>query len=279
VRERNEKLVEAGYHAQVRVTENSTALFIYEEGQRTALHFQNGQFVSSQQRTYSPAALLEMCESRPWLFSPNALLRPVIQDTLLPTVAYVGGPSEIAYLAQSEPIYLRTLGRMPVIFPRASFTVLDAVSSRLLGKYGLDVTEVLAGRQPLREKMAAKFLPEGLTAAFESTGARLREDLGAIQKSLAALDPTLVDAASNSLQKMQYQLANLERKASAAAEHRTDQVEKDAVRLENSLFPEKTLQERLYGGVSLLARFGMPLLDALYERTRLDSGDHQIVTP
>ncbi|MBI3934706.1 MAG: bacillithiol biosynthesis BshC, partial [Acidobacteria bacterium] len=89
----------------------------------------------------------------------------------------------------------------------------------------------------------------------------------------------LVDAASNSGQKMQYQLTNLERKAAAAVQNRSDQVENDALRLENSLFPEKTLQERLYGCISLLARFGMALLDRLYERIPLDSGDHQVFSP
>jgi uncharacterized protein YllA (UPF0747 family) len=103
--------------------------------------------------------------------------------------------------------------------------------------------------------------------------------LEAIKKGLQKLDPTLVDAASHSGQKMQYQLTSLERKAAAAVQNRSDQVEKDALRLENNLFPEKTLQERVYSGVSLLARFGTPLLGQLYEKIDLRSGDHQILVP
>ena len=220
-----------------------------------------------------------MLEENPSLFSPNVLLRPVMQDALLPTVAYVGGPSELAYLAQATPLYDRILGRMPVLFPRASVTVLDAGSNRLLGKYSLSLTDVFAGRQVLREKMAARFLPEGLTGLFEKAASNLNADMDAIKKSLEQLDPTLVDASSHSVQKMQYQLSNLERKAAAAVQHRSDQVEKDAVRLENNLYPEKMLQERLYSGISLLARFGLPLLDQLYEQIPLDSGDHQVVVP
>jgi len=278
LRERNHRLVEAGYHAQVRVAENSTVLFIYEDGQRTALHSENGKFTSSPGKSYEPNELVAMLEDDPSLFSPNALLRPVMQDALLPTVAYVGGPSEIAYLAQSAPLYQRILGRMPVLFPRASFTVLDSASNRLLDKYGLSLTDVFAGRQLLREKMATRYLPEGLAGLFERAAVSLNADLEAIKRGLEKIDRTLVDAASNSVQKMQYQLANLERKAAAAVQHRSDQIEKDAARLENSLFPEKTLQERLYSGISLLARFGMPLLDRLYEQISLDSGDHQVIT-
>ncbi|MBI3934912.1 MAG: bacillithiol biosynthesis cysteine-adding enzyme BshC, partial [Acidobacteria bacterium] len=202
LRERNRLLTEAGYHAQVRVTDNSSLLFLYEDGQRTALRVENGKFVSSWGRSYRADELLQLLGQRPQLFSPNALLRPVMQDALLPTVAYVGGPSEIAYLAQSAPLYDRMLGRMPVIFPRASFTVLDPASNRLLGKYGLALTDVFAGRQLLREKMAARYLPEGLAALFEKAATSLNADLEAIQRSLETLDHTLVDAASNSGQKM-----------------------------------------------------------------------------
>ena len=110
-------------------------------------------------------------------------------------------------------------------------------------------------------------------------GSNLNTDLEAIKERLGTLDPTLLDAASNSIQKMQYQLTSLERKAAAAVQNRTDQVERDAARLENSLFPEKTLQERIYSGISLLARFGTPLLEQVYDRIPLDTGDHQILTP
>lgn len=223
--------------------------------------------------------MLALLEDNPARFSPNVLLRPVMQDAVLPTVAYVGGPSELAYLAQAAPLYDRILGRMPVVFPRASFTVLDAASRRLFGKYSLTLADVFAGRQALREKMAARYLPEGLAQLFETTAAHLNANVEAIRESLRRLDPTLSDAAANSLQKMQYQLSNLERKAAAAVQQRTDQVEKDAARLENSLYPEKTLQERFYGGISLLARFGLPFLDHLYEHIALDSPDHLVLTP
>jgi bacillithiol biosynthesis cysteine-adding enzyme BshC len=277
--ERNQRLLDAGYHAQVRVAENTSLLFLYADGQRTALRLEDGRFVSSLGKSYSPAELLQTLEQNPALFSPNVLLRPVMQDALLPTVAYVGGPSEVAYLAQAAPLYDRMLGRMPVIVPRASFTILDPASNRLLGKYGLSLTDVFSGKQALREKMAARFFPEDLTRLFAKAGASLQENLEAIQKGLAKLDPTLVDAATNSGQKMQYQLASLERRAAAAVQNRSDQLERDAARLENNLYPEKMLQERLYSGISFLARYGTPLLRQLYEQISLRSGDHQVVTP
>ncbi len=99
-----------------------------------------------------------------------------------------------------------------------------------------------------------------------------------LQKALAQVDPTLADAAAASARKMQYQLSGLERKATAAVQNRTEQVERDALRLENSLYPQKTPQERLFSGISFLARYGPQFLDQIYEAIPLDSSDHQLVS-
>jgi len=98
--------------------------------------------------------------SEPENFSPNALLRPVVQDFLLPTVAYIGGPSEISYFAQSEVLYRNLLGRMPVMLPRAGFTVVDTKAQRLLKQYGLEVEDVWVGPQELRKRLSKASLPE-----------------------------------------------------------------------------------------------------------------------
>src|SRR6185295_3224751 len=117
--ERNRELESAGYHAQVNVEENSSLFFLLEKGERVTLKRKDSEFAAMRDRA---AAI-----------SPNALLRPVWQDYLLPTVAYVGGPAELAYFAQSQVLYSRLLGRMPVVTPRASFTLLDARAGKLLG--------------------------------------------------------------------------------------------------------------------------------------------------
>ena len=76
--------------------------------------------------------------------SPNALLRPVVQDYLLPTAAYIGGPAELAYLAQSQVLYGALLGRQPAAFPRACFTLLDERSHKRMMRYRLGPTDLFA---------------------------------------------------------------------------------------------------------------------------------------
>ncbi len=273
---RSQRLVESGYHAQVRVTGNSTLLFLHAGGRRQALRQRDGRFGTVEGESFSPEELLARLGKQPQVLSPNVLLRPVMQDFLLPTVAYVGGPSELAYLAQAAPVYERILGRMPVLVPRASFTFLEPAVQRLLQKYGLTLRDICSGKHLLREKMAARFLPPDLTASFQKASAGLTESLNALQTSLAKLDPTLADAAANSGRKMHYQLSTLERKAAQSAQNRTEQVERDALRLENALYPQKALQERVYSGINYLARYGPSLLDQIYSQVSTQCSNHQV---
>jgi len=270
------RLVAAGYHAQVRVAENFTLLFQYADGRRQPLRLRDGRFALPDGASFSASELLDQFRRQPLALSPNVLLRPVMQDALLPTVAYVGGPSELAYLAQAVPVYERILGRMPVVVPRASFTLVEPPIQRLLQKYGLTLADVCAGKQALRERMAARFLPPDLTAVFQSATAGLIASLKDIQEALTRLDPTLADAAENSGRKMHYQLSTLERKAAQSVQSRTDQIERDAQRLENALYPQKNLQERFYSGINYVARYAPSLLDQLYGQVSVECSNHQV---
>ena len=274
--DRNRKLAQAGYHAQVHVANHSTLLFQRSGGQRTALRRRDGEFLLDDEQR-STAELLDHLERSPDDFSPNVLLRPVLQDYLLPTVAYIGGPAEVAYLAQASVLYHRLLGRMPVIHPRASFTLLDARASEMLGRYQVTLPDVLAGPQLLREKMAEQLLPSELAATFAQDERQLRELLTNLGRKMEAFDHTLADAVATSARKMNYQLAKIKRKAARAAGLGSQQMEHDAVVLENLIYPRKNLQERVYSGISFLGWFGPDLLDRLYQRISPHSADHQVL--
>jgi hypothetical protein len=118
--------------------------------------------------------LVELAGRCPSCFSPNVTLRPVVQDYLLPTAAYIGGPAEIAYFAQSEAIYRTILGRMPVAVPRAGFTVLDARSQKLIARYGLSLTDFFHGDEILKERIASKLIPAGLNRVMQEMRQGLR---------------------------------------------------------------------------------------------------------
>src|SRR4029077_6119282 len=118
----------------------------------------------------------------------NAILRPVVQDFLLPTAAYIGGPAEISYFAQSEVVYRYLLGRMPVMLPRAGFTLVDAKAAKLLRKYGLTVEDVWAGSQDLRHEMECASVPKALAKNFERDQKQIHKLLARLGKQIAKLD-------------------------------------------------------------------------------------------
>ncbi len=161
VLERSQSLIRSGYHAQVNVPEDSTLVFVTREGNRLPIHQRDGDyFVEGTQRVSIEELRSELADD-PMAFSPNVLLRPLVQDTLLPTIAYVAGPSELAYLAQAQVLY-QTFGRpQPVFFPRAAFTLVDHRIEKLLEKYRLSVEDVWLGEEHLNRRIAAVGLAEG----------------------------------------------------------------------------------------------------------------------
>ena len=260
--ERSRELEAAGFHAQVKVTPETTLLFARSAGRREAVRGRNGGFVIGE-RELSAGALLKAIEIEPELFSPSALLRPIVQDTLLPTAAYLGGPAEIAYLAQAQVVYKRLLGRMPAVLPRASFSIVEPPIARLMSQYELSVADIVAGSQHLRSRMEQKSLPQTLAARFDATETTLRELLKSCEDPLAKLDSTLVEALHATEAKMLHQLTQLKGKVARAEGFRSGVIARHERALGDSLWPNGGLQERSLCLLPFLAMRGRGLLDDL----------------
>lgn len=279
---RGRELESAGYHQQVKVTPSSTLLFIFREGARTVIQRKvNGDssvdFIAGDERI-TKDELLQRISDNPEDFSPNVLLRPVVQDYLLPTLAYTGGAAEVAYFSQVAVVYQTLLGHVTPVLPRFSATLVDAKAQRLLDKYDLSPTDVFQGPDALKHELASRTLPADLQAAFDKAFAALEQCVEAIRGSLARLDTTLVDAANRAGSKMQYQLEHLRSSAARAELRQSEVLERHAVFLSNLLFPNKALQEREIAGVYFVARFGPELLKLLYDHVHSECLDHQIIS-
>src|SRR5262249_33667366 len=125
-----------GFHTQVQTADDGVALFRLDAHGRRPIHARNGGFVVNEQPV-SPAALAQEAAERPAAFSPSVLLRPIVQDTIFPTVCYVAGPNELAYLGQLRGIYARFGVPMPLMYSRASATIVDSAATRFLTKYSV----------------------------------------------------------------------------------------------------------------------------------------------
>jgi bacillithiol biosynthesis cysteine-adding enzyme BshC len=269
---RNAELQEAGYHTQVHVEPNSSLFFVLDGGRRISLKKQNGYYVSKERR-YTPDELAAAAEH----LSPNALLRPVMQDYLLPTAMYFGGPAELAYLAQAEVLYRTLLGRMPVVEHRAGFTLLDARAKKLMERYRLGWPEVFEGESGLRDAIARRLIPSELQRVFEETTHSVESSLFRLGHELSRFDPTLVSALEKGRAKMLYQLSKLQKKSEREALRRNTRACEEARYLSGLLYPNKHLQERLYSILPFIAKHGFDLLDQLYQQINLICPDHQLV--
>jgi bacillithiol biosynthesis cysteine-adding enzyme BshC len=269
---RNKELTDAGYHAQVHVEEQTSFFFLLENGKRLTLRRHGSEYVLNGRR-FTAQELADRAAS----LSPNAILRPVIQDSVLPTVAYIGGPAEIAYLAQSEAIYRTVLGRMPVAVPRTGFTILDQRTEKLMGRYGVSLTDLFHGEDVLRQKISARIIPPTLRRTIEDTHVSMDAALDRLRRELAVFDPTLAEAMTRSARKIQYQVGKIERKAGSEAMRRDERAARDAAYIYGLIYPERHLQERLYTILPFLATHGPDLIGLIHDAIQLDCPDHRLM--
>jgi len=271
--ERSQDLETAGYHAQVHIEPKTSLVFLLDGERRLVLRRQNGHYVSKDRR-FSARELMDRAEH----LSPNAVLRPVVQDYVLPTVAYIGGPAELAYLAQSQVLYNELLQPMPLTFSRSAFTILDAKTSKLMKHYGLALPFFFQGQEAVREAIGTKLIPENLAGEFNEIRQSTADALELLRDHLVSFDATLASAAAKSQSKILYQLSKIEKKTAREILNRNERAAAEARYTSGLIYPEKHLQERLYSILPFLAKHGFDLIDALYEHIHVECPDHKVLT-
>ena len=265
---RGKDLEKAGYAAQVKVTAKSTLLFYLGSGTREVLTA-NATGFQAGGKTWTRQEFANLVRSEPENVSPNALLRPVVQDFLLPTVAYIAGAAEVSYFAQSEVIYRDLLGRMPVMLPRAGFTLVDVKASKLLRQYHLTVETVWRGPEALRRLLERGAVPTTLAAQFDREQKQLARTLAQLGKQIEKLDRTLQGSVRTAQKKIAFQLDKLRRKTGRAQDQKNALLGAHQRFLEEQLYPRHALQSRALGFLPFLARWGSSSVDELQ---KLSSG-------
>jgi bacillithiol synthase len=271
--ERGHSLEANGYHAQVHFDPKQTSLlFKFEGEQRQQLKF-DGQQYSSGKQSWTPAELAQQGAA----LSPNALLRPVWQDWLFPTVALYGGPGELAYFAQSEVLYRELLGRMPVVLPRSFFTIVDPKSESILERYRLRYQEVLQNEEQVRDAISRRLIPPPLLDTLNESEQRIERAFHDLDIHLSAFDPTLVAASANSQSKVRYQFLKNKAKIIREVLRKNDQAQRQAAHLSHRLAPHGHLQERHYCLLSMLDEYGLDFIPTILENIHTDCHDHHVL--
>jgi len=221
--------------------------------------------------------LLDRIDAVPENFNPNVLFRPVVQDYLLPTLAYTGGAAEVAYFAQVAVVYEKLPGRVTPVLPRFSATLVEPKAERILTRYGLELQDLFHGPDKVREAIAARSLAPDLQARFADAYASAEQSMTALRDSIGKLDSTLIRSADRARMRMWHQVNRLHRQAARAEQLRNEVIGRHTDAVCHALFPHKTLQEREIAGISFVARYGPSLLTNLYDAIDTTCHDHQVI--
>jgi len=275
---RSRELEEAGYHAQVHVSEDMAPLFVMDEERRVAITRQDGRFVlKGVDRSYSEAELVELAARCPNCFSPNVTLRPIVQDFLIPTAAYIGGPAEVAYFAQLQVVY-KALGREePCVLPRASFTIIEGRHQKTMKKYKLGLSDFFDGLHSAITKVVENSLDRETANLFSDTEQLFNEQLGKLEKALERADGTLKDSLERAREKILYQVEHLRTRFIHASARREESTYRQVERAYATLMPNKNFQERELNVFYFLSRYGYNLIHDLYEATEIGYSNHKLL--
>jgi len=262
---RTAELERDGYHAQVLVKPDSSMLFLIDEqtGERLALRRVADGLWKAGSKTYTTTNLHGILDSAPERISPNALLRPVFQDTILPTAAYVGGPAEIAYFAQSAVLYERILNRITPVLPRLSATLIEPALGEVMARQELSLPDTFTTAEDLAQRLGARAMPIAAKRKLAAVGNAMESELSALTEYLSGMDASLGRAAKVSGSKMLYQMNRLRRMAANFELQKEASLRKHADALTLHLFPDGHPQERVLAGVWFAARYGEGLIDRL----------------
>ena len=272
------KLLEAkGYHSQVTPTEGNLALFFLNKERLPIRHKKGDYFVGDKKGTLE--SLSDMARQQPELFSPNVLLRPIVQDAIFPTVCYVAGPGELAYLAQLGSTYKSFEIPMPIIYQRASATLIDANTTRFIDRYKIPIEELQAHDERVLNDLVANLLPASVENTFQETTDSINHSFETLTRNLSMIDSTLEGASHSTLKRIQDNLNKLRGKTTQASKRKNEVLRRQFLHAKNQVFPGGKPQERNLGFLYFLNRYGPSLIDRLDEDLTLDTGKHWILRP
>ena len=219
-----------------------------------------------------------LAEQTPEKFSPNVLLRPLIQDYLFPTIAYVGGSAEVAYFAQIEVLY-RLFGRpMPIIWPRDSFTLIEPQIGAEMDRLQVTLQDCFQDRQSSHRKSPSQLGPFRSHDQYRGIAEALWiEGLTEIQPELQAVDPTLARALETARRKILHNVQRLKSHVIRLEATQNSRISNVVDLLMNNCYPNGVLQERELGIQHFWARYGPSVLDEIRSSLKTGSFLHHVL--
>jgi bacillithiol synthase len=274
---RGEELTRRGYHAQIARAGNELNFFWHQETRDAIRVAEDGTLrVGAKGKSMKPDALIAAIRRRPEDASPGVLLRPLMQDTLLPTAAYVGGPSEVAYWGQVYALYPLFETPPPAVVPRAGATLVEPKVAKTLERFGIEWTALAGDVEAVVGGALRALLPHDFPEAFERERETWQQSFERLEEKVVKFDPSLKAAVATAARKVEHEGDGLERKLMQVWKRRQEESVQQIRRARAHLFPEGKLQERVYSPVGYAARYG-PELTAQIAKALGAAGSHVLI--
>jgi bacillithiol biosynthesis cysteine-adding enzyme BshC len=260
----SQRLVDAGYHAQVAIAPDAANVMFEDERGRERLVRENGAWqLRRTKRAFSDVEIHTLLKETPEKFSPNVLLRPVVESTVLPTVAYVGGPAEVSYFGQIGCLFEAHGIGMPLVFPRRHVTLVEPKIRKVLGKFGLEVDDVRRPAHEVTAQVVRDELPEDTENALEALRAAVADGYTRLQDAATGIDPTLSGPIGKARNASDGFVRDVEKKILAHLRSKNEVSVEQVLKAVTNLFPGGEPQERVISPVQYLARYGADFLPAV----------------
>jgi uncharacterized protein YllA (UPF0747 family) len=254
-----------GFPPQVTPVDGAAALFQLTPS-RDAIH-----------APFDGPALADLAMSAPERFSPNVLLRPLVQDWMFPNVAYVAGPGELAYHGQLGDLYKAFGVPRPLLYPRASVTIMDAPALRFLDRYQLPLAALRQPGEGSLNALIASTLPPETREALDAAAEALRSQWAPLAAALARTDQSLEGAARAALGRLNLELETLQWKGLRAVKRREGDMRRQFAHAQARAFPHGAPQERVLGVAYFANQYGPALADRLVADLPVEMGSHWVV--
>ncbi|MGH8015505.1 MAG: bacillithiol biosynthesis cysteine-adding enzyme BshC [Candidatus Zixiibacteriota bacterium] len=272
----NKKILEQGYHLQVEKDKDSSHLFLNLDGRKPLL--QDVQGFRAGVKSFSKSGLLKLADTEPEKFSPDVLTRPVFQSYLFPVLSQRGGPAEIAYLAQSAPIF--ELFDLPVPFyrNRPSVTFVEKHFEKTMDEYSIKFEDLTGDIEQVINRVLSKSFPEDIEKDITSRRVRIAAEFKELKEKSLRFDMTLKDFADQTYGKIDFALKNFEAKVFSSHKKKSQDVRSRIYRLWHSLYPARKLQERSINVGYFISKYGFNFIKFMNERIDINEKAHQLIT-
>jgi bacillithiol synthase len=272
------ELSSKGYPVGVEKDQDNLNLFMYHNGERLALiKTGTGYGLKGTEESFSRDSLLELMEAEPERFSPNVILRPLTQELLLPTLAYVGGPGEINYFSQYKEIFELFKLQMPIIYPRANITLIEGSMENYLNKYNLTLEDVLFNLDEIRQQLLVASDPVGIDNVFQELHQRVAEAYSRAIGVIKEIDPMLDKLGRENQERVLSQIDWLKSKTQQAHRKDNDVALRQLEKLSNNLSPSGNLQERFLSGMYFAIKYGCGFFNSLNEMDLVGNVAHKML--